>query len=132
MMEERNGRTAPPSEAATGGSEAGIDAAEARLTRAGLAFSESLRDASVAGRETVERVAWAARPLLIGAGILAGVIVVTKLWRSPRPAQPRRLPAAQPAARQWPALARSLAFALAAVAVRRLAARWLGQPPRRA
>ena len=132
MMDERDGRVAPPSEGATGGSEAGIDAAEARLTRAGVAFSASLRDASVAGRETVERVAWAARPLLIGAGILAGVIVVTRLWRGTRQTPLRRLPAAQPAARQWPALARSLAYALAAVAVRRLTARWLGQPPRRA
>lgn len=130
MMEERNGR-ADPSEGATSDTDAGIDAAEARLTRAGVAFSASLRDASVAGRETVERFAWAARPLLIGAGILAGVVVVTRLWRGTRQPEPRRLPAAQPT-RQWPALARSLAFALAAVAVRRLTARWLAQPPPRA
>jgi hypothetical protein len=131
MMEERNGR-ADPSEGATGATDTGIDAAEARLTRAGVAFSASLREASVAGRETVERFAWAARPLLIGAGILAGGVVVARLWRGTRQPQVRRLPAAQPAARQWPALARSLAFALAAMAVRRLTARWLGQPPRRA
>lgn len=132
MMEERDGLAAPPDEGAAGASEAGIDAAEARLTRAGAAFSASLRDASVAGRETVERVAWAARPLLIGAGILAGAVVVTRLWRGVRPAEPRRLPAAQPTTRPLRALARSLAFALATMAVRRLAARWLGQPPRRA
>src|SRR4051812_30818158 len=102
MMEERNGRAVPSEGAAVGAADAGIGAAEARLTRAGVAFSASLRDASVAGRETVARVAWAARPLLIGVGILAGAVVVTRLWRGPRQAQPRRLLAAQPTTRQWP------------------------------
>jgi hypothetical protein len=131
VTEEQDGRTAP-GEGASRAAEAGIDAAEARLARAGVAFSASLRDASVAGRETVERVAWAARPLLIGVGILAGAVVVTRWWRGARQTPPRRLLAAQPTTQQWPALARSLALALAAVAVRRLTARWLGQPARRA
>jgi hypothetical protein len=126
MTQERSARPAAPSEGAA------VDAAEARLTRAGVAFSASLRDASHAGRETVERVAWAARPVLIGIGVLAGAVIVTRWWRGPRQPQQRRLLAAEPSPRQWPALARSLAFALATVAVRRLAERWLGRQLRRA
>src|SRR3954469_24217366 len=66
MTEARSSRGAAQRE------DARVDAAEARVSRARVALSASLRDASLAGRETVERVAWAARPLLIGVGVLAG------------------------------------------------------------
>lgn len=111
MTEEQSGRQAALSEGAA------LSAPEERVARARVAFSASLHEASLAGRETVERAAWVVRPLLVGAGILAGAVVVTHWWRGKR--RPRELP-------------RSLALALAAVAARHLAERWLDRQPRRA
>jgi len=97
--------------------------AEARVARAGAAFSESLHEASLAGRETAERVASTLRPLLLGAGVLAGALVVARLWRSSgrsraaRPAVSTRSP--------WAVLVRSAGVALATMAARRLAERWI-------
>ncbi len=101
-----------------------VSAAEARVARAGLAFSASVRDASLAGRETAERVASTLRPLLIGAGILVGAVIVTRLWRDSR--QPPAGRAAAVSRRSpWSRLARSAGVALATVAARRIAERWL-------
>lgn len=125
MTEARSSRGAAQRE------DAGVDAAEVRVTRARVALSASLRDASLEGRETVERAVSAVRPLLIGVGILAGAVVVVQWWRGTRQTRGRRLPAPLATTRQRPNLARSLAFALATAAARHLAERWFGPQARR-
>jgi len=107
-----------------------IAAAEARVARAGAAFSTSLRNASLTGAASARRLASVARPVLIGVGVLAAVVVVARLLPWPRvtPA-PRRAP---PARSLWSDLARTTALSLAAVAGRHLAQRWLGPSAGRA
>jgi hypothetical protein len=107
-----------------------VAGAERAVARAEVAFSASLHDASQAGRETVERVVAAVRPLLIGVGLLAGALLAIRLLRGLRTARgfrlSSRLPSA-PAARPLGAeLARSLAPSIAATVGRRLAERWVG------
>jgi hypothetical protein len=107
-----------------------ITAAEAGVARAGVAFSASLRDASLAGTDTARRVVSAARPLLIGVGVLAGALLAVRLLSGSR-ATPARRPAA-PARSVWAELVRTTAISLAAAAGQRLAARWLGPDAARA
>ena len=107
-----------------------IRAAEAGVARAGIAFSASLHDASLAGTDTAKRVISAARPVLLGLGVLAGALLVVRLVQGPRVAQ-----AARPLARTrpvWAELARTAAIALAAAAGRRLAERLLSPSAARA
>jgi len=111
----------------------GISAAGEGVARAGAAFSASLHDASLAGRETAERVVSLVRPVMIGIGILAGTVVIIRLLQQ---ASSRTREFHGPTARGrtiWAEAARSLVVSIAAVTGRRLAEHWLGgvQPTRR-
>ena len=106
---------------------ADIASAEQDVARADLAFSASLQDVSLAGRETVERVVSVVRPVLIGIGLVASAILAIRLLRrSPRTRGFRlQAPAARPL---WSELARSVTFSFASIAARRLAERWVSRP----
>lgn len=108
---------------AGGQASAEVTAAEAGVARAGRAFSASLHDASLAGADAAKRVVSAARPVLIGVGILACGLLALRLVQGPRGPRVRRTAAG---GSLWPALARATALSLVSVAGRHLAARWLG------
>jgi len=109
---------------------AGITAAEAGVARAGVAFSASLRDASLAGTDTARRVVSAARPLLIGVGVFAAALLAVRLLQGSRPAPERR--AGAPVRSAWAELARATAISIAATAAQRLAGHFLGPNAARA
>jgi hypothetical protein len=101
-----------------------IAAREEAVVRAGVAFAASIQDASAAGRGTFQRAISVARPVLIGAGVLAvGGLALGLLRRLPRK-RSWRVPAT-PAVGPWSDLARAAAVAFAAAAGRRLVERWL-------
>ena len=63
--------TVPPNVIPQRDSDPNLEAAELEVKRAEAAFSETLHDASEAGRAAAQRVAKAAKPVLIGAAVLA-------------------------------------------------------------
>jgi hypothetical protein len=95
-----------------------LAAREQAVARADAAFATSLEDASEAGRETVYRVVFAALPLLVGVGMLAGAVLVVQAFRSPRAS---RVPRQRSLASE---LARTAVIALASAAGRRVATWW--------
>lgn len=94
---------------------------ESDVALANRAFSESLRDASEAGRQAVGRARGAIRPVLIGAAVLGGAVLLLQLVRGTRVR--RSVRAVSPVSRRpfWPNLARSAASAVAMAGARRLA-----------
>jgi len=109
--------------------QASVADAEEGVARAGAAFSASLRDVSLAGHETAERVGAIVRPVLIGVGLLATVLLAVRLLRGPRQARGFRRASARPTRSLWTELASAAALSLASASGRALAARWLASVP---
>jgi hypothetical protein len=108
-----------------------VAAAEASVARAGVAFSASLQEASLVGRETGGRVVAVVRPLLIGVGVLAAAAIAVQLLRGPgrERRQVARTARSDPF---WSELARKGATLVMTVVARRFAERWLGASAKRA
>jgi hypothetical protein len=102
-----------------------IAAAEREVAAADGALSASLHDASLAGRETAERVVSAVRPVVIGIGLLVGVMLAIRLLR--RPGRERGFQRSSPpfALSLGSELARSFAISMASTTGRRLAQGWV-------
>ena len=103
-----------------------VDAAKLEVARAERALSQSLHDASDAGVATLKRAAVVARPVLLGAAAVVGLVwIVRSIRRSREPAW-RRPPPAQRSV--FGEVARTAALSLASTAARRLADRYLAEP----
>jgi hypothetical protein len=113
------------------GASAQIAAKKEAVGRADAAFATSIQDASAAGRGSLKRAASAARPVLIGATVLAvGGLAIAAFRRAPgkRALRGPRARSSGP----WSDLARAAAVAFAAAAGRRLVEHWLSSDSGRA
>jgi hypothetical protein len=102
-----------------------IAAAEKDVATADGAFSASLHDVSLAGRETAERVVSVVRPVVIGIGVVVGVMLAIRLLRRPRWAPGFRRSSPPFALSLGSELARSFAISIASTTGRRLAQGWV-------
>jgi hypothetical protein len=102
-----------------------IAAKEEAVVRAGQAFSASVRDVSVAGRDSLERAISVVRPVLIGMSVLTLVGVGLALARGPAKRSIFSTSPRASAPPPWSNVARAMAVAFAAAAGRRLVERWL-------
>ena len=108
-------------------SDPNLEAAELEVKRAEAAFSETLHDASEAGRFAAQRVAKAAKPVLIGAAVLATLGLGVLALRSLRRPSPWRLRLQRPSI--FSEVLRASVISLASTAVRRMGENYLLGPP---
>jgi hypothetical protein len=106
-------------------SHSAIAVAEAGVARAGVEFSASVQAASLAGRDTAERMVSRVRPIVIGLGVVAGTLLVVRLLRGSSSARSPERHGTSARSSVWSELARSAAISLATVAGRRLVERLL-------
>lgn len=98
------------------------------VERARVALSASLHDASEAGRGVVKRGTQSlVRPLLLGAGLLAGALLAAQLLRRAQGSRGIRTVSTRQAHSFWPELLRTATIALASSAGRRLAGHWISK-----
>ena len=102
-----------------------LEAAELEVKRAEAAFSAKLHDASEAGREAAQRVAEVAKPVLIGAAVLATLGLVVFAIRSVRKPSPWRVRLQPPRRSVFSEIMRAAAISLGSTAVRRAGERYL-------
>jgi len=95
-----------------------IDSARDEVARAQRALSSRVREVSVAGEAALARTLATARPVLIGATVMTGVVVLVALVRRSRRA---RVTNAVPESSLLGQVARTVVLSLATVAARRLA-----------
>jgi hypothetical protein len=99
-----------------------VTEAEAQVFRAEQDLSNRLQEATTAGKESAEKLLNAAKPALIGAAIVLGVVVVASLFRGSR----RRSIWQRPAQRSlFGEIARAAALSLASSAARNFGERYL-------
>jgi hypothetical protein len=105
-----------------------IHAARENVARAEARLSNRWRAAKVAGEKTVGRAMTVARPVVIGAVVVGGVVwLVTALSRRGR-SSPRRFSAPAEPRSLVSEMTRAAALALASAAARHLADRYLTLP----
>jgi hypothetical protein len=106
-------------------SDPNLEAAELEVKRAEAAFSETLHDASEAGRMAAQRVAKAAKPVLIGAAVLATLGIAVFAFRGARKPNPWRLRLQPPRPSILSEVMRAAVISLASTAVRRMGENYL-------
>ncbi len=102
-----------------------IEAAQLEVKRAEAAFSETLHDASEAGRVAAQRVARAAKPVLIGAAVLATLGLAVFAFRGARRPSPWRVRLQPPRPSILSEVMRAAVISLASTAVRRVGENYL-------
>jgi len=103
-----------------------VDAAKLEVERAERALSRSLHEVSDAGVATLKRAAGVARPVLIGAAAVVGVVwIVRSIRRAGQPAWRRPPPTERSVLGE---VLRAAALSLASTAARRLADRLIHEP----
>jgi hypothetical protein len=105
-----------------------VEAAELEVKRAEAAFSETLHDASEAGRFAAQRVAKAAKPVLIGAAVIATLGLAVFAFRGVRRPNPWRLRLQPPRPSILSEVMRAAVISLASTAVRRAGENYLLGP----
>jgi hypothetical protein len=100
-----------------------LDRAQRDVARAEAALSERLHEATALGEATVKRAFSAAKPILIGAAVVGGVVWLVSMMR-----RPRRGPMASRERGVGAEVFRAAALSLASVAARRVAERYLTLP----
>ena len=105
-----------------------LEAAELEVKRAEAAFSETLHDASEAGRVAAQHVAKAAKPVLIGTAVLATLGLAIFAFRSVRKPNPWRLRLQPPRPSIFSEVIRAAVISLASTAVRRVGENYLLGP----
>jgi hypothetical protein len=116
---------------ATGNSEpnssSDLERAEREVAQAEEALSHRLSEAKTAGEETLKRALSVAKPVLIGAAVVGGLVWVVSILR--RSNSPRSRAVAAVTERSVAAeVFRTAALSLASVAARRVAERYLALP----
>lgn len=110
-----------------------LEAAELEVKRAEAAFSETLQDASEAGRVVAQRMAKAAKPVLIGTAVLATLGIAVFALRSVRKPSPWRVRLQPPRPSIFSEVVRAAVISLAATAARRVGENYLlGAPAEQA
>jgi hypothetical protein len=120
--------TVPPNVIPQRDSDPNLEAAELEVKRAEAAFSETLHDASEAGRAAAQRVAKAAKPVLIGAAVLATLGLAVFAFRGARKPNPWRLRLQPPRPSILSEVLRAAVISLASTAVRRAGENYLLGP----
>ncbi len=100
-----------------------LDRAELDVAKAEAALSDRLHEATALGEATVKRAFSAAKPILIGAAVVGGVVWIVSMIR-----RPRRSGAGSRERGVAAEVFRVAALSLASVAARRLAERYLTVP----
>lgn len=103
-----------------------FDAAKLEVARAERALSQSLHEASDAGVATIKRAAVVARPVLLGAAAVVGIVWIVRSIRGARQSGWRRPPRSERSV--LAEVTRAAALSLASAAARRLADRLLHDP----
>jgi hypothetical protein len=120
--------TAHPNGISQRDSDPNLEAAELEVKRAEAAFSETLHDASEAGRFAAQSVAKAAKPVLIGAAVLATLGLAVFAFRGVRKPNPWRLRLQPPRPSILSEVVRAAVISLASTAVRRMGENYLLGP----
>lgn len=102
-----------------------LEAAQLQVKRAEAAFSETLYDASEAGRVAAQRVAKAAKPVLIGAAVFATLGLAVLAFRGTRKPSPWRVRLQPPRPSILSEVMRAAVISLASTAVRRVGENYL-------
>jgi hypothetical protein len=100
-----------------------LDRAEREVAKAEAVLSERLHEATALGEATVKRAFSAAKPILIGAAVVGGVVWLVSMMR-----RPRRSSMGSRERSVGAEIFRAAALSLASVAARRVAERYLSLP----
>jgi len=102
-----------------------LERAKVEVAQAEAALSKRLHEASVVGEATVKRAFALARPVLVGAVVLGGVLWIASMLRRSRRGGGRSVPSERSVVSE---VVRAAALSLASVTARRLGERWLASP----
>ena len=102
-----------------------LERAKVEVAQAEAALSKRLHEATVVGEATVKRAFALARPVLVGAVVIGGVVWIASMLRRSRHGGGRPISTERSVVAE---VVRAAALSLASVAARRLGERWLSAP----